>query len=144
MFLWVNVAFDCCDLTHNGYVSPIKNMEATCTFSHLCYIHGPPIFQFVARKCTEFVQQYCMTLWTSNHSVIKHSFYWLTQLLHVRFKRQVFFVIGPLNWHWLKIGCSFGYKYLTWKCLQHFFLLCQLHFHAKVKFNAFLEIHVYL
>ena len=45
-----------------GYVSPIKNMEATCTFSHLCYIHGPPILQFVARKCTEFVLQYCMTL----------------------------------------------------------------------------------
>ena len=24
-------------------------------------------------------------------------------LLNVRFKRQVFFVIGPLNWHWLNM-----------------------------------------
>ena len=40
-----------------------------------------------------------------------------------------------------KIGCSFWYKYISWKfLLQIFFVLHQLHFHAnKVKFNAFFK-----
>ena len=45
-----------------------------------------------------------------------------------------------------KIDCSLGCKYLSWKfLLQIFFILHQLHFHAnKVKFNAFLKIHIFL
>ena len=41
-----------------------------------------------------------------------------------------------------KMGCSLGYKYLSWKfLLQIFFILHQLYFHAnKVKLIAFLKI----
>ena len=44
-----------------------------------------------------------------------------------------------------KIGCSLGYKYRLWKfLLLIYFILHQLHFHAnKVKFNAFLKIHIF-
>ena len=44
-----------------------------------------------------------------------------------------------------KIGCSLGYKYLSWKfLLQIIFILRQLHFHAnKIKFNAFLKIRIF-
>ena len=74
-----------------GYVSPIKNMEAT-SLLHSWSSHFAVCCQKMYWVCS--AQQYCITLWTSNHSVIQNSFY-----INVRFKRQVMFVIGPLNWH---------------------------------------------
>ena len=43
--------------------------------------------------------------WPFGLQIIVHKAFVLLAyaLLNVRFKRQVFFVIGPLNWHWLKI-----------------------------------------
>ena len=43
-----------------------------------------------------------------------------------------------------KIGCSLGYKYLSWKFLLQICFIHQLHFHAnRVKINAFLKIHIF-